>query len=143
MARGSFPHVETWPIGRFSTGIIIRRYTGIFLYSYEAEFTQSLLSTGMKRLASQFIFIYGYIDDVLSINNPDFENYLGQMYPLSLSWKTRRRATFLLRIPTWIYSCQSARTINFALPFTTCVMIQFPYYKHSVPEKQQSIFASL
>ena len=42
----------------------------IFLYSYEAEFIQSLLSTGRKRLASQFNFTYRYIDDVLSINNP-------------------------------------------------------------------------
>ena len=41
----------------------------IFLYSYEAEFIQSLLSTGKKKLASQFNFTYRYIDDVLSINN--------------------------------------------------------------------------
>ena len=56
----------------------------IFLYSYEAEFIQSLLSTGNKKFTSQFIFTYRYIDDVLSINNPDFENYLGQMYPTEL-----------------------------------------------------------
>ena len=48
---------------------------------------QSLLSTGRKRLASQFNFTYRYIDDVLSINNPDFENYLGQMYPPELEIK--------------------------------------------------------
>ena len=59
----------------------------IFLYSYEAEFIQSLLLTGRKRLASQFKFTYKYIDDVLSINNPDFENYLGQMYPSELEIK--------------------------------------------------------
>ena len=53
----------------------------IFLYSYEAEFIQSLLSPGRKRLASQFNLIYRYIDDLLSINNPDFKNYLDQMYP--------------------------------------------------------------
>ena len=53
----------------------------ILLYSYEADFIKSLLSTGKKKLASQFKFTYRYIDDVLSINNPDFENYLGQMYP--------------------------------------------------------------
>ena len=93
----------------------------IFLYSYEAEFIQSLLSTDRKRLASQFNFIYRYIDDVLSINNPDFENYLGQMYPLNLRSKTRRRAP--LRLPTWIYSCQSVGTVNFTLPFTTSVTI--------------------
>ena len=38
-------------------------------------------------LASQFNFTYRYIDDVLSINNPDFENYLGQMYPAELEIK--------------------------------------------------------
>ena len=59
----------------------------IFLYSYEAEFIQSLLSTGRKRSASQFNFTYRYIDDVLSINNHDFENYLGQMYPPGLEIK--------------------------------------------------------
>ena len=53
----------------------------IFLYSYEADFIQSLLSTGKKHLASRFNLTYRYIDDVLSINNPEFENYLGQMYP--------------------------------------------------------------
>ena len=40
-----------------------------------------------KKLASQFNFTYRYIDDVLSINNPDFENYLGQMYPAELEIK--------------------------------------------------------
>ena len=43
-----------------------------FLYSYEAEFIQSLLSTGGKQLASRFNFTYRHIDDVLSINNPEF-----------------------------------------------------------------------
>ena len=48
---------------------------------------QSLLSTGKKKWASQFNFTYRYIDDVLSINNPDFVNYLGQMYPAELEIK--------------------------------------------------------
>ena len=59
----------------------------IFLYSYEAEFIQSLLSTGRKQLASRFNFTYRYIDDVLSINSPEFENYLGQMCPVELEIK--------------------------------------------------------
>ena len=64
----------------------------IFLHSYEAKFTQSLLSTGRKKLASQFNFTYRYIDDVLSINNPDFENYLGQMYPAELEIKDTKES---------------------------------------------------
>ena len=60
----------------------------IFLYSYEADFVQSLLSTGKKHLASRFNLTYRYIDDVLSmINNPEFENYLGKMYPAELEIK--------------------------------------------------------
>ena len=43
-----------------------------------------MLSAGGKRLASQFNFTYRYIDDVLSINNPDFENCLGRMCPPGL-----------------------------------------------------------
>ena len=35
----------------------------------------------------RFNFTYRYIDDVLSINNPEFENYLGQMYPVELEIK--------------------------------------------------------
>ena len=61
----------------------------IFLYSYEAEFIQSLISCGKKKIASQFNFTYRYIDDVLSINNPDFENSLGQMYPAELEIKDK------------------------------------------------------
>ena len=65
----------------------------IFLYSFEAEFIQSLLSTGRKQLASRFNFTYRYIDDVLSISNPEFENYLGLMYPVELEIKDTIEST--------------------------------------------------
>ena len=71
----------------------------IFLYSYEAEFIQSLLSTGRKHLASQFSFTYRYIDDVLSINNPNFKDYLHEIYPHELEIKetteSNRSASYL------------------------------------------------
>ena len=35
-------------------------------------------------MASRFNFTFRYIHDVFSINNPEFENYLGQMYPVEL-----------------------------------------------------------
>ena len=56
----------------------------IFLYWHEAEIIQSLLSTGKKQLKSRFNLTYRYIDDVLSINNPEFEIYLDQIYPAEL-----------------------------------------------------------
>ena len=65
----------------------------IFLYSYEADFIQSLLSTGKKQLASRFNLIFRYIDDVLSINSTSFENYLGQIYPAELEIKDTTEST--------------------------------------------------
>ena len=95
--------------------------TDIFLYSYKAEFIQSLISVVRKRLASENNFTYRYINDVLFINNPDFENNFGLMYPPNLRSRTRRRTTLLL--PTWLCSCQSVGMVNFALPFTASVTI--------------------
>ena len=43
--------------------------------------------TGKKKVASQFNFTYRYIIDVLSINNPDFENFLGRCIPAELEIK--------------------------------------------------------
>ena len=59
----------------------------IFLYSYEAEFIQSLLSAGKKRLASQFNFTYRYIDDVLSIKASahSFKQFTSRLLKLSFS----------------------------------------------------------
>ncbi|KAK3083072.1 hypothetical protein FSP39_013191 [Pinctada imbricata] len=71
----------------------------IFLYSYEAEFIQSLVSEGKRYLASEYNFTYRYIDDVLSINNPKFADYLSSIYPSELEVKetteTNNSASYL------------------------------------------------
>ena len=59
----------------------------------EADFIQSLLLTGKKQLASQFNLTYRYIDDELSIKNPEFKNYLGQMYPAEIEIKNTPKST--------------------------------------------------
>ena len=56
----------------------------LFLYSYETEFVQSLPRAGKKHLAQQFNFTYGYIDDVLSLKNTKFAEYLECIYPSEL-----------------------------------------------------------
>ncbi|KAK3087493.1 hypothetical protein FSP39_006613 [Pinctada imbricata] len=71
----------------------------IFLYSYEAEFILSLVSEGKRYLAFDFNFTYRYIDDVLSINNPKFTDYLSSIYPSELEVKetteTNNSASYL------------------------------------------------
>ena len=59
----------------------------LFLYSYEAEFIQTLIKSGKRHLAKSFCFTYRYIDDVLSINNAKFEDYINIIYPVELENK--------------------------------------------------------
>ena len=117
--------------------------TDIFLYSYEADWIQSLLSTGKKKLSSQFNFTYRYIDDVLSINNPDFDIYLGQMYPVCWTWDQKhdreQHLCFLLGFTPVDQKGRSAAHF----PLRQTLRFQLPYHKLSVYEQQHSIFASL
>ena len=59
----------------------------LFLYSYEAEFIQKLLSQKKKKLAVAFNLTFKYIDDVLSINNEHFHTYVNMIYPTELEIK--------------------------------------------------------
>ena len=67
------------------------------LYSYEVEFIRYLFSAWQKQLPSQFDFTYRCIDDVLSINDPYFEHYLGQIYPTKLEMKDEEQRFCFLR----------------------------------------------
>ena len=57
------------------------------VYSYEAEFVQKLLRDNNKKLAVSFNHTFRYIDDVLSINNHNFQNYVHLIYPDELEIK--------------------------------------------------------
>ena len=59
----------------------------LFLYSYEAEFIQKLLHEKNKPLAVAFNSTFRYIDDVLSINNDQFNSYVDSIYPSELEIK--------------------------------------------------------
>ena len=67
-----------------------RRHLSVFIRS---GFHKSLLSTGKKQIASRFNLTCKYIDDILSINNPEFENQLCQMYHAELQIKDNTEST--------------------------------------------------
>ena len=56
----------------------------LFLYSYESEFLQKLVKDKKIHEARAFNFTYRYIDDVLSINNSRFAEFLPLIYPPEL-----------------------------------------------------------
>jgi hypothetical protein len=59
----------------------------LFLYSYEADFIQGLLKKNEKKLARSFNFAFRYIDDVLSLNNSRFGDFVDRIYPIELEIK--------------------------------------------------------
>jgi hypothetical protein len=48
----------------------------LFLYSHEADFIQELLRKNEKKLVRSFNFTFRYIDDVLSLNNSRFGDFV-------------------------------------------------------------------
>ena len=110
----------------------------LFLHSYEAEFIQSLLKDKKKKhLAKFFNFTFRYIDDVLSLNNPHFSEYLHLIYPSQLEIKdtteTRRSASYLDlfleidkdgRLKTRIYDKRD----DFNFP-----IVNFPFLSSNIP----------
>jgi len=56
----------------------------LFLHSYEADFVQ-----GEKKLEQSFNYTFRYIDDVLSLNNKNFSNFLQLIYSIELVVKDR------------------------------------------------------
>jgi hypothetical protein len=60
-----------------------------FYYLNKAEFVQKLLRDKNIELAVSFNHVYRYIDDVLSINNHNFHNYVHLIYPDELKIKDK------------------------------------------------------
>ena len=52
----------------------------LFLYSYESDFLQKLVKDKKIHETRAFNFTYRYIDDVLSINNSRFAEFLPLIY---------------------------------------------------------------
>ena len=58
----------------------------LFLFSYEFDFMKSLIRTDLS-VAAKFSNTCRYIDDLLTLNNPDFQACIGQIYPPELELK--------------------------------------------------------
>ena len=90
-----FQQVVGIPMGTNCTPLL----ADLFLYSYESEFLQKLVKDKKIHEARAFNFTYRYIDDVLSINNSRFAEFLTLIYPPELEIKettdTASSASFL------------------------------------------------
>ena len=104
----------------------------LFLYSYEAEFVQSLLQAGKK----QFNFTYRYIDDVLSLKNTKFAEYLEFIYPCEFEIKeTTETAASTSYLDCYLYIDNGKLTTrlydkrdDFDFP-----IVNFPFLSSNIP----------
>jgi hypothetical protein len=68
----------------------------LFLYSYEADFIHGLLKKNEKKLARSFNFTFRYIDDVLSLNNSRFGDFVDPIeLEITYTTDTDRSASYL------------------------------------------------
>ena len=108
----------------------------LFLYSYEAEFVQSLLQAGKKQLAQQFNFTYRHIDDVLSLKNTKFAEYLEFIYPCELEIKRQRRLQpppYTLDCYLYIYNGKCATRLYDKRDDFNFPVVNFPFLSSNIP----------
>ena len=109
----------------------------LFLYYYEADFMQELLRKKDKKLAISFNSTFRYIDDVLSLNNSKFGDYVERIYPIELEIKdttdTVKSASYLDlhleidnegRLKTKLYDKRD----DFSFP-----IVNFPFLSSNIP----------
>ena len=103
---------------------------------------KSLLSSWKKQLASQSIFTYRYIDDILSLNGQVFENNLSQIYPAEREVKyttvSNTSASYLDLVPSigsdgQLHTSRSDNRDDFNfhitnLPFLGSIIPSLPVY---------------
>ena len=109
----------------------------LFLYYYEADFMQELLRKKDKKLAISFNSTFRYIDDVLSLINSKFGDYVDRIYPIELEIKdttdTVKSASYLDlhleidnegRLKTKLYDKRD----DFSFP-----IVNFPFLSSNIP----------
>jgi hypothetical protein len=111
--------------------------SNLFLSSYESEFLQKLVKNKKIHEARAFNFTYRFIDDVLSVNNSRFAEFLPLIYPPELEVKettyTASSASFLDLYPEFDDSGQLSTKIYDKRDDFNFKIINFPNMCSNVP----------
>jgi hypothetical protein len=86
----------------------------IFVFFWWTWFPTWLLNKNEKKLARSFNFTFCYIDDVLSLNNTRFGDFVDRIYPIELEIKDNTD-TGLLHILTYTSKLKVRAVKNEAL----------------------------
>ena len=71
----------------------------LFLFCYERDFMLSLSDKNQTDIIETFKSISRYLDDLLNIDNPYFEQMVGQIYPSEL--QLNKGILLILKLRFW------------------------------------------
>jgi hypothetical protein len=112
----------------------------LFLYSYEEDFIQECVNTAERKLARSFNFTFRYIDDVLSLDNSRFNDFVDHIYPIEFEIKyttdTDKYVSYLvLHIEIdnegWLRTKLYDKRDDFNFPFV--IFVNFPFICSNIP----------
>jgi hypothetical protein len=75
-------------------------HADLFLYSYHAEFIQGLIKKNEMKLSQSFNFTFRYIDDIVSLYNSRFGDFVDRIYPIELRVRVRAKVWVRVRVTT-------------------------------------------
>jgi hypothetical protein len=101
----------------------------LFLYSYESAFLQKLVKDKKIHETRAFNFTYRYVDDVVSINNSRFTEFLPLIYPPEL-WKLKRPQIQLRPHHFWTYT-SNLTTCREVIYFDKILVSEYKLFKRS------------
>jgi hypothetical protein len=109
----------------------------LFLYSYEKDFTQGLLQKNEKKIARSFKFTFRYINDVLSLNNYRFSDFVDRIYCIELEIKDTTdtdRSTLCFDLHLEVDSERRLRTKHYdKRDYFNFPIVKFPFIYSNIP----------
>ena len=100
----------------------------LFLYSYEADFVQHLQKSKSKKQKTSFDLTFRNID-VLSLNNPKFNDYIDVIYPNEL--EIRDTTDYL---DVHLEFDEDGKLFTRLYDKRDSPMVNFPYLSSNIPE---------
>ena len=109
----------------------------LFLYSYENEFLDKLIKEGKRKLARKFNLSYCYIDDLISLNNKRFKEFISDIYPKELTISETTESTSVASYLDLLFIQDNSNNITTKLYDKRDMfgfhIVNFPFMSSNIP----------
>ncbi len=112
----------------------------LYLYTYEYDFLDSLTKSKKLHLAKKINFTFGYIDDVISINNKHFNTHISDIYPPELELNETNESTTTVSYLDLLVDIDGFLTFELfdKRDYFNFPIVNFPHLDNNIPVKPVS-----